>query len=116
MRSWRTPRAVSVMTPPTDADAVPRWHVYIVSTARGALYTGITTDVERRFGEHQGRQRGARFFRLAAAARVLYVEEHDSRSSASKREAAIKRMTRNDKLALIAATAPARDAPAVRGA
>jgi putative endonuclease len=92
------------MTRPTDAEAAPRWHVYIVSTARGALYTGITTDVERRFGEHRGGARGARYFRLAAATRVLYVEAHESRSSAAKREAAIKKMTRNDKLALIAAS------------
>jgi len=101
------------MTRRTDADAPPLWHVYIVSTARGSLYTGITTDVERRFGEHRGGQRGARYFRLAAAARVLYIEVHESRSSASKREAAIKKMTRNDKLALIAASKTARTASPV---
>lgn len=105
------------MTRPTDADAAPRWHVYIVATARGSLYTGITTDVERRFGEHRDGQRGARYFRLAAAARVLYVEGHETRASASKREAAIKKMTRHDKLALIAASKTTPIAtPAARGA
>ena len=103
MRNSRRPKASRAMTRPTEPSSVPRWHVYIVSTARGSLYTGITTDVERRFGEHRRGQRGARYFRLAAAARVLYVEAHESRSSASKREAAIKKMNRTDKLALIAA-------------
>jgi putative endonuclease len=85
-----------------------RWHVYILRTVKGTLYTGITTDVARRRREHLGSRRGARFFRLAAASRLLFVERHDSRSSASKREAAIKRLTRAAKLALIAARGKAR--------
>ncbi|MFD2437858.1 GIY-YIG nuclease family protein [Modicisalibacter luteus] len=36
------------------------WFLYMIETAAGALYTGITTDVERRFGEHCGSRRGAR--------------------------------------------------------
>lgn len=85
-----------------------RWHVYILRTIKGTLYTGITTDVARRRREHAGSRRGARFFRLAAAARVIFVEPHDSRSSASKREAAIKRLTRRAKLALISSQRAAR--------
>jgi putative endonuclease len=77
--------------------------VYILANASGALYTGITTDIERRLREHAGTRRGARFFRIAAAARLLYSEPHGSRSSASRREAAIKRMNRAQKLALIGA-------------
>jgi putative endonuclease len=105
------------MTARTETDSAPRWYVYIVATARGSLYTGITTDVERRFGEHRGGQRGARYFRLAAAARILHVEAHESRSSASKREAAIKKMTRAEKLALAAGSkAVNTDPAAVRSA
>ena len=81
-----------------------RWRVYIVENERGALYTGITTSLERRLAEHAGRHgRGARFFRLAAPRRLRYVEPAASRSRALKREAEIKRLTRLAKLALIAA-------------
>ncbi len=75
--------------------------MYIIANAAGALYTGITTDLARRFAEHGARKRGARFFRFAAATRLLYCECHGSRSSASRREAEIKRMTRKAKLELI---------------
>lgn len=94
------------MTAKTDRarrrGAAPRWHVYILAAASGALYTGITTDVARRRSEHVGSRRGARFFRFAGAGRLVYVEPHASRSGASRREAAIKRLTRQQKLTLIA--------------
>lgn len=83
-----------------------RWQVYILAAASGALYTGITTDVARRRREHADGRRGARFFRFAAAARLVYLEPQVSRSSASKREAAIKRLTRQQKLALITERRP----------
>lgn len=79
------------------------WLVYIVANAVGALYTGITTDLERRLREHREGRRGARFFRIAAAGSLRYLERHDSRASASRREAEIKRMSRRAKLAMIAA-------------
>lgn len=88
---------------PDERRAANSWLVYIVANAAGALYTGITTDLERRLREHREGSRGARFFRIAAAQSLLYSEPHDSRASASRREAEIKRMSRRDKLALIAA-------------
>jgi putative endonuclease len=81
------------------------WVVYIVESARGALYTGVTTSLERRLREHAGGGRGARFFRTAPPTAVRYVEPAVDRSSAQRREAEIKRLTRRAKLALIA-TAP----------
>jgi len=79
------------------------WQVYIVETERGALYTGITTALGRRLAEHAGRGgRGARFFRLAAPARLRYVEAAPDRARAQAREAQIKRLSRRAKLALIA--------------
>ena len=101
----KTPTTETTATPPQGAPA-PSWLVYIVANAAGALYTGITTDLQRRLAEHRGGRRGARFFRLAAAGALLYTEQHCSRASASSREAAIKRMTRGAKLALIASRAP----------
>lgn len=77
------------------------WAVYIVETDNGRLYTGITTDIERRFKEHQSGKRGARFFRTSQASRICYQETHPDRSSASRREAAIKKLPRKAKLALI---------------
>lgn len=86
------------------------WTVYIVESAAGALYTGITTSLERRLGEHGGGGRGARFFRFGAPKRVVYTESVADRSLALRREAAIKRLDRAAKLALIAASGPARTA------
>jgi putative endonuclease len=80
----------------------PRWQVYIVETVRGTLYTGITTSLARRLAEH-ARGRGARYFRLAAPGTLRYVEAAADRAAALRREAAIKRLDRRAKLALITA-------------
>ena len=77
------------------------WFVYIVESSNGKLYTGITTDVERRFREHHEGNKGARFFRTTQPVRIAWRETHSDRSSATKREMAIKKMTRPQKLALI---------------
>ena len=79
----------------------PGWHVYIVETDDGKLYTGIATDVERRFNEHSEGKKGARFFRTTKPRRVVWREAHPDRSSATKKELAIKKMTRQQKHALI---------------
>ncbi len=84
------------------------WVVYIVENERGALYTGITTSLARRFAEHGGAAgRGARFFRVARPKRVVYCEGAADRRGALKREAQIKRLDRRAKLALIGAARPA---------
>jgi putative endonuclease len=77
------------------------WFVYIIEAENGNLYTGITTDLERRFSEHQSKQGGARFFHTSAAKQMVFHEPHPDRSSASKREATIKKLSRKAKLALI---------------
>ena len=79
------------------------WFVYIIESTDGSLYTGITTDVERRFREHQGLEgkgRGAKFFRGRTAMTVRYREEYSNRSDASRREAEIKKMQASAKRAL----------------
>lgn len=76
------------------------WEVYIIETEDGTLYTGITTDLERRFSEHAS-SKGARFFRTSPPKALLFRERHPSRASASKREAEIKKLSRAQKLALI---------------
>jgi putative endonuclease len=77
------------------------WTVYIIETEDGKLYTGITNDLERRFEAHKS-QKGARFFHFSSPQKILFRESHPNRSEASKRESMIKRLTRREKLALIA--------------
>lgn len=83
-------------------DEVPGWFVYMVRSRSGALYTGITVNPERRFAEHEGSRRGAKFFRTSPPAAIVFLERWDSRSSATAREAEIKAMSREEKLALVA--------------
>lgn len=77
------------------------WIVYIIETGGGQLYTGITTDVERRLQEHKQGSKGAKYFSLTRPRDVVFQERHPDRSSASRREAAIKKLTRQQKLVLI---------------
>ncbi|WP_426416253.1 GIY-YIG nuclease family protein [Aestuariirhabdus sp. LZHN29] len=82
------------------------WFLYIILCSDKALYTGITTDVERRFSEHAS-GRGARFFRGRQPLRVVYRETHLDRAAASRREYQIKQLTRQQKLALLEESASA---------
>jgi putative endonuclease len=77
------------------------WQVYVIRCSDGTLYTGISTDVERRCRQHQS-LRGARYFRGRAPVALVYLESGHDRGSASRREAAIKKLRRTDKLSLIA--------------
>ncbi len=77
------------------------WMVYMIAASDGSLYTGITTDMTRRWCEHCAGRRGARYFRGRSPQRIAYLEPSADRSSASQREAQIKRLTRTQKLVLI---------------
>lgn len=77
------------------------YFVYILECKDSSLYTGITTDVERRFSEHL-RGVGSRFTRAKKAKKIIYTETCPDRSTASKRESAIKKLSREEKLALVA--------------
>ena len=79
----------------------PMYFVYLIECADSSIYTGITTDVERRLSEHKNGI-GSNYTAAKHAVRVLYTEEYPDRSSALKREAAIKRLSRAKKLALVA--------------
>jgi len=78
-----------------------QWFVYIIMASDDSLYTGVTTDVERRFKEHCGKRLGARFFRGRQPLKVVYTENHPDRGSAQRRESAIKSLSRRLKLELI---------------
>ncbi|RTQ98071.1 GIY-YIG nuclease family protein [Halomonas nitroreducens] len=68
------------------------WHLYVIETAGGALYTGITTDVSRRLAEHRA-GRGAKALRGKGPLVLLHHERVGDRGEALRREAAVKRLT-----------------------
>jgi len=74
--------------------------VYILRCGDGSLYTGIALDVPARLAQHRAGS-GARYTRGREPLELVYQEASPSRSSATRREAAIKRATRAEKLALI---------------
>jgi len=82
----------------------PSWFVYIVRCSDQSLYTGVTLDPKRRLQEHNGRHKSARYTRARQPVQLVYTETCENRSSACKREAAIKAMSRQAKLALISAS------------
>lgn len=80
--------------------ANPVYFVYILQCADKTLYTGITTDLKRRLKEHK-EGTGGHYTRARGATKMVYSEKHADRSAASVREAAIKKLSRRNKLALI---------------
>ena len=78
------------------------WFVYIIEGSDDKLYTGITTDLLRRWRQHSGEIRnGAKYFRGRKPRELVYWEIWETRSEASKREAQIKKFDRAKKLELI---------------
>lgn len=76
------------------------YFVYIIECKNKALYTGITTDLQRRFNEHKT-GKGGHYTSYNPAVKLKYHETFASRSEAAKREAQIKKMPRSKKLSLI---------------
>jgi 3-methyladenine DNA glycosylase AlkC/predicted GIY-YIG superfamily endonuclease len=78
------------------------WFVYMIETDKRKIYTGIAKDdVERRFEEHKkDPKKGAKFFRSQIPKKLLHIESYPTRSEALKREAAIKKLKRSDKINL----------------
>jgi len=79
---------------------MPEWTVYILRCRDGSLYTGITTDPARRLAEHNSGRGAARYTRARRPVQMIYTEPATDRAAASRREAAIKRLSRAAKLAL----------------
>ena len=77
-----------------------KWYLYILRCGDGTLYTGITTDIEKRLEQHRT-GKGAKYTRGRAPLELVYREVCGSHSDALKREIAVKRMTRPDKEKLI---------------
>ena len=80
------------------------WQVYIILCSDDTLYTGITTDIERRMRQHADGD-GAKYFRGRQPKQLVYLEGGHDRSSASKRELSIKGMKRPEKQLLVCSEA-----------
>jgi putative endonuclease len=76
------------------------WYLYILRCGDGTLYTGITTDVEKRLEQHRS-GKGAKYTRGRAPLELIYREECGTHSQALKREYAVKSLSREQKLGLI---------------
>lgn len=81
-------------------DAEKAWWVYMVRAANGYLYTGISTDPQRRFVQHQ-RGKGARFFNRSPAVALVWHERCANHSAALRQERAIKSLAKATKERLI---------------
>lgn len=77
------------------------WFVYILRCEDNSLYTGITTDVDRRFKEHKNGEGGA-YTKSFGAKKIVYTEEVDDKSAALIREHEIKQLSREEKEQLAA--------------
>jgi len=75
------------------------YFVYLLACGDTSLYTGITTDLKRRLQEHK-EGKGGHYTRTHKAVKIVYSEKRPDRSSALKREAAIKKLSREQKLGL----------------
>lgn len=92
----------STVPPPAEPMA---WFVYLIECMDGSIYTGIATDVARRYAEHAS-GRGARYTRAKPPRRLLGAFEHPDRGSALRAEHAIRQLPPQAKRALCATAEP----------
>lgn len=82
------------------------WLVYILECSDSTLYTGITNDLEKRLEQHNNGKDGAKYTRVRRPVKCVYTELQGNRSEATKREFAIKKTSRVEKLKLIKSVLP----------
>jgi putative endonuclease len=85
------------------------WYVYIVECLDGSLYTGITTDIERRIHEHNNTKKGAKYTRSRRPVTLLWSKSLATQSEALLFEIQIKKLKRTKKLELISKKDSAKD-------
>lgn len=77
------------------------WFVYILECKDKTLYTGITNNLEKRLEQHNNSPEGAKYTRARRPVKFVFQEKKANRSEATKREMAIKKLSRTEKLKLI---------------
>lgn len=80
------------------------WYVYIVKCADDTLYTGVTTDLDRRVAEHNDSSKGAKYTRGRGPVELVYSCTAKDKAEACKEEFRIKALSRAEKLLLISST------------
>lgn len=75
-------------------------YIYIVECADGTLYTGWTTDVEKRVAAHNAKK-GAKYTKMRLPVKLVYSEKFASKQAAQQREYEIKQLSRAEKIALL---------------
>lgn len=78
------------------------YYLYIMQCADESLYTGITTDLKRRLDEHNNSAKGAKYTSARRPVKIAYSKEFKNRSEASKEEARIKKLSRTEKMKMVA--------------
>lgn len=78
------------------------YYVYIVRASDSSLYSGITTDLERRVREHNSEKVGSKYLRSKRPVTLVYSETQVNRSAALKREAELKKLNKQAKERLVA--------------
>ena len=77
------------------------YYLYILQCADDTLYTGITTDLERRVEEHNSSLLGAKYTRGRRPVKLVYSEKYETRSLATREEMRLKKLTKDQKLQLL---------------
>jgi len=77
------------------------WFVYILACHDNSLYTGITTDLERRLHEHNAGNKGAKYTRARRPVKLVYSEAAEDRAAATRRELALKSLPTHEKHQLV---------------
>lgn len=81
---------------------IVQWYVYILRCSDNSLYTGITTDLERRIKEHNNSNKlGAKYTRVRRPVSLVYTEDFLNRKTASQKEYKLKRLTKSEKEKLV---------------
>ena len=78
-----------------------KWYLYVVECSDGTLYTGITTNINRRLNEHNYGSRSAKYTRSRRPVKLRHVKQYEDRSQASSAEYKFKKLTRKRKLEII---------------
>jgi putative endonuclease len=105
MRSYKVERAMEIAAARSRMFSLTlrgkmNWQVYIILCSDSSFYTGITTDMARRFRQH-AEGKGAKYFRGRQPVKVMLLEGGHTRSSAGTREAKVKALSHTAKMQLI---------------
>lgn len=82
-------------------ETVNMYYIYILKCNDGTLYTGSTNDIEKRIAVHNEGKTGAKYTKIRRPVELVYQEQFETKSDALKREHAIKKLSRIEKLKLL---------------